>query len=308
MENKTGLRAGVTIALNDYANSWITLKARELTGSDVLTRFRLDNRNAIVTGVGPGMGSHVARTFAAAGANVVLCARDEAKVGALAASLEADGHSAMAVAADVGTPEGVDRLVERAKQEFGPIHVLYHNAAARALVPGRDPLALTDDEWQACFDVNVMAVVRLARALVPGMMAEGGSIVTVLTTAAFVPTPNLSAWAYASTKAALLTLTRNIATECAPNVRANAICPGPIAPAIDSGHPRWPLWQAQVVGIPLGRVGLATEVEAAALFLASEASSYVTGQVIYVDGGRVIAGGLISGAPAGGEAGVDGVA
>jgi gluconate 5-dehydrogenase/7-alpha-hydroxysteroid dehydrogenase len=275
---------------------------------DVLSRFRLDGRTAIITGVGPGMGSHVARTFAAAGANVVLCARDGPKVEALAAALQADGHAAVPVAADVGTPDGVDDLVARATQAFGTIHILYHNATARALVPGGDPLALTDDEWQACFDVNVMAVVRLARTLLPGMRAEGGSIVTVLTTAAFVPTPDISAWAYASTKAALLTLTRNIATECAPHVRANAICPGPIVAAIDSDDPRWPLWRAQIGSIPLGRVGLAAEVEAAALFLASEASSYVTGQVIFVDGGRVIAGGLVSGAPPDGEAGVGRVA
>ncbi len=264
-------------------------------GTDTVSKFRLDGRTAIVTGVGPGIGAHVSRAFASVGANVVLCARNEAPSEELAAAIVADGGNAVSVAADIGTPEGVDRVVKRAQQAFGTPHVLFHNATARGIVPGRDPLEITDEEWLACFQVNVMAVVRLSRALVPGMKLEGGSIITVLSTAAFVPTLDISGWAYATTKSALLTLTQNIAVECAPHVRANAICPGTIAPAVQHDDPRVNLWKSQVDATPLGRIGLASEVEATALYLASEASSYVTGQVIFVDGGRVVAGGNLSG-------------
>jgi NAD(P)-dependent dehydrogenase (short-subunit alcohol dehydrogenase family) len=117
----------------------------------------------------------------------------------------------------------------------------------------------------------------------------GGSIINVLTTAAFTPVTTMPLAAYGSTKARLAMLTRYLAKECGPDIRVNAICPGTVAADSESADLRagQPAWAPLLAGIPLGRVGVADEVVGAAMFLASPASSYITGQVIFVDGGRV---------------------
>jgi NAD(P)-dependent dehydrogenase (short-subunit alcohol dehydrogenase family) len=251
-----------------------------------LPDFRLDGRTAIVTGLGPGIGEHVALAFAAAGARVVACARTEEKVTRLAATIEASGGDALGVAADLARAEDVERLLDRATDRFGAVDVLFHNAAAGV---GRQAssLELTAEDWATSVAVNVTTPFRLAQALVPGMRAAGrGSIVNVLSTAAFTPVPGIGAMAYGATKAALEAMTRYLALECGPEVRANCICPGTIDPA---GAVR-PVWEPLLGKIPLRRIGWAKEVVGAALYLASDASSYVTGQTIFVDGGRVNAG------------------
>lgn len=251
----------------------------------VLDRFRLDGRTALVTGVGPGIGEHVARGFAAAGARVALCARTPERVDAVAAAIGSDGGEALPIVADVGILDHLDRLVSAIDDRFGAVHVLFHNAAAG--VGGGPSLELTDDQWATGIAVNVLAPFRLAKALVPGMQAAGhGSIINVLSTAAFTPVPGIGAMAYGATKSALETMTRYLAMECGPVVRANCLCPGTIDP---TGAMR-PIWEPLTDKIPMHRIGRADEAVGAALYLASDASSYVTGQTIFVDGGRVNAG------------------
>jgi NAD(P)-dependent dehydrogenase (short-subunit alcohol dehydrogenase family) len=253
---------------------------------DISSLFRLDDRTALVTGVGPGIGEHVARAFAAAGARVIVCARSAERVADVAATIVADGGEALAVAADVGRPDDLERLVAAANERFGTVHVLFYNAAA-GVGGGPTSLTLTDEDWTTSVDVNVLAPFRLAKAFVPGMEAAGtGSIVNVLSTAGFTPVPGIGAMAYGATKAALEMMTRYLAMECGPMVRANCLCPGTIDP---TGAMR-PVWEAVAGKIPMRRIGRADEVVGAALYLASDASSYVTGQTIFVDGGRVNAG------------------
>ena len=242
----------------------------------------LAGRAALVTGVGPGIGEHVARAFAAAGASVVLCARSAERIEAIAADI---GDRAIAVTADIGRRDDLDRLLTTADR-FGPVQILFHNAAA-GVAGHKSSLDLTEDDWRAAVDVNVMAPFLLAQALVPGMrVAGGGSIINVLSTAGSTPVPGIGAMAYGATKAALQMLTRYLAQECGPDVRANCICPGTIDP---EGAMR-PVWEPLLYKIPMHRIGRADEVVGAAMFLASDASSYVTGQTIFVDGGRVNAG------------------
>jgi NAD(P)-dependent dehydrogenase (short-subunit alcohol dehydrogenase family) len=251
---------------------------------DPTAQFRLDGQTAIITGVGPGIGEHVARVYARAGANVVLSARTPEKLHRLAASILADGGSALPVVADAGRADDLERLVDSATGRFGPADVLFHNAASGVAGAAAGPLGIPEASWQDAFDVNVLAAYRLARALIPGMRQRGsGSIINVLSTAGFTPVAGIGGAAYGATKAALAMLTRYLAKECGPVIRANCICPGTIDP---EGEMR-PVWEPIMGGVPLGRVGRASEVEGAALFLASSASSYVTGQVIFVDGGRV---------------------
>ncbi len=247
-------------------------------------RFRLDGRTALITGIGPGIGSHVAKAYAAAGANVVLCARSRDKLEVLAKAINDSGGRAIAVPADVGKKEDLERLLAEASAAFGAVDILFHNAAGVAVQRRAATLDSTDEDWELCFQVNLLAPFRLAKALVPGMRARGRSvIINVLTTAAFRPQQPFGP--YGATKAGLAFLTRQLAKECAPEVRVNAICPGTIS---SDGVVR-EQWRGHMAhgSIPLGRIGMADEVVGAALYLASDASSYVTGQTIFVDGGRV---------------------
>jgi NAD(P)-dependent dehydrogenase (short-subunit alcohol dehydrogenase family) len=257
--------------------------------SDPLSRFRLDGRTAVITGIGPGIGEHVARAFAEVGANVVLFARTAARVEALAASINDDGGKALAVAGDVGRAADVDRLIAAAQDRFGIVQVVFHNAfAGPSGALGAKSLDLTDEDWQAALGANLLAPFRMARAFVPGMREAGsGSFINVLSTAAFTPIPGIAAMAYGATKRGLETATRYLAMEAGPEIRANCICPGTIS-ATDEPLTSWT--PAMLAKVPLRRIGHASEVVGAALYLASDASSFVTGQTIYVDGGRVNAG------------------
>jgi NAD(P)-dependent dehydrogenase (short-subunit alcohol dehydrogenase family) len=252
---------------------------------DLMERFRLDGRTALVTGIGPGIGEHIARAFAQAGANVVLCARTTAKVEAVAAAIGSAGGQALAVTADVGKADDLARLVDAAGTRFGPVHILFNNAnASSGLGMEVAPFQLTDDDWADHVNVNLLAPYRLAKALLPGMLEAGdGVIVNVLSTAGFTPIPGIGGMAYGATKAGLAMMTRYIAKECGPAVRANMICPGTIDP---TGAMR-EIWRQNLPNVPLARVGRADEVVGAALLLASPAGSYISGQVLFVDGGRV---------------------
>jgi NAD(P)-dependent dehydrogenase (short-subunit alcohol dehydrogenase family) len=248
----------------------------------VLDRFRLDGRTAIVTGVGPGIGEHVAKAFAEAGASVVCAARTQERVERVAAEIEAAGGHALAVPTDVSSSGDLDALVAAANDAYGQVDVVFNNAHAGSIATDLSPWENGDDVWEQAVAVNLLAPYRLARLVIPGMKERGrGSIVTLLTVAAFTPIgPQL---AYGSTKAGLQMLTRYLAKVGGPEVRVNAICPGSITP---DGAMR-DVFVSLVPKTALGRTGRAEEVVGAALLLASDASSYTSGSVLFVEGGRV---------------------
>jgi len=257
-----------------------------MTSQSILDRFRLDGKTAIVTGIGPGIGSHVARAYALAGANVVVAARTPEKVDKLAAEIVGEGGSALAVPCDVGVKEDLDRLLDAAQQEFGTVDILFNNAAATRLQGLRNSLDASDEDWLDCLNVNLLAPYRLARMLVPAMKAKGnGSIINVLTTAAFTVVEPQTA--YACTKAGLALMTRYLAKECAPEVRVNAICPGTTGPVGVPAEETTGAMAGVMPYVPMHRVGSAEEHVGPALLLASDAATYTTGQVLFVDGGRV---------------------
>ncbi len=266
--------------------------------SAITSMFSLTGKTAIVTGVGPGMGAAVARAFAEAGANVVACARTAERVEKLASAGVADGLSMTAARADVSKVSDLEHIVDIATDTYGAVDVVFNNAHANPVTfePGPDGtprpsagcLEMTRDDWIACLDVNILASYELTRMVLPGMRQRGaGSIVNVISDQAF--TPSLTAVvAYGTTKAGLHMMTRFLAKECAPDVRVNALNPG--AMTEDPGVT--PAAFSEVIKrIPLGRLGRSEEIVGAALFLASDASSYVTGEVIRVDGGRLHASG-----------------
>jgi NAD(P)-dependent dehydrogenase (short-subunit alcohol dehydrogenase family) len=252
---------------------------------DVLSRFRLDGRTAIVTGIGPGVGEHVAKAYAEVGANVVCAARTREKVDRVAAEIQDAGAKAIAVATDVGKLADLEALIAKTHDAFGPVHVVFHNAATGTLEkPGQGPWDNSEELWQEAFAVNVLAPQRLTRMLMPDMEQHSkGSIITVLSCAGFTPIPPQIA--YGSTKAALLMWTRYLAKICAPHARVNALCPGSMSP--DGTVPEV-MARLDLAGRnAIKRIGKADEAVGAALFLASDASSYTTGSVVFVEGGRV---------------------
>lgn len=250
-----------------------------------LDRFRLDGRTALITGASRNIGAAIARAFAEAGADLVLNARTAAPLEAGAAALrERYGVKVTAVAADLSQAAERRRLLDAVADANFAIDVLINNAPGG----GRPAsgLATDDAQWRDAIEVNVLAPFELCRAVVPGMQARGrGAIVNVLSTAAFAVVPPMLA--YGAMKSALWTMTRYLARECAPAVRVNAICPGTVQ---EGGALKVPSWTQLVPLTALGRVGEPDELACAALFLASDASSYTTGEVVFVDGGRVLAG------------------
>ena len=252
--------------------------------TSVLNRFRLDGRTAIVTGIGLGGGEHVARAYAEVGANVVCVARTRDKVEDLAESIGQAGGSALGVKADVGRAEDLERVVAAAHDAFGPVHIVFNNAATGVVGIEDGPWGNTDEVWEAATAVNILAPYRLARMLVPDMEAHGkGSMITVQSCGGFTPIP--PSIAYGTTKAGLAMLTRHLAKVCAPHARVNSLCVGSMSPdgkelEIHKGYDL-------AARNAIKRIGAADEAVGAALYLASDASSYTTGSIVFVEGGRV---------------------
>jgi dihydroanticapsin dehydrogenase len=246
----------------------------------------LAGRRVLVTGSAANIGAATARRFAREGARLVLVDRDEA-VRETAAALSAEGADASAVVADVSSDDAVQALVRDAAAALGGIDVLVNNAAIQR-VGGVTELDLAD--WEATFAVNVRSCFLTARAVVPHMRrASGGVIVNTSSQVGLHGAPGASA--YAASKGAVIAFTRSLALELAPDgIRVNAICPGWVdtsfnGPAIAmlggaTAH-------AELVrdSIPLGRQARPDEIAAGMLFLASDESSYMTGQVLPIDGG-----------------------
>jgi NAD(P)-dependent dehydrogenase (short-subunit alcohol dehydrogenase family) len=246
-----------------------------------LDRFRLDGRTAVITGASRNIGAAISRAFAEAGAALVVNARSIEPLTAHADSLRSRfGVQVTPIAADLAQAAERARLIA-AIERLGGVDILVNNATSG----GRPEsgLATTAEMWRDALEVNVAAPFELCRALVPAMRARGrGAVINVLSTAAFRVVPPMLA--YGAMKSALWTMTRYLARECAPAVRVNAICPGTVQ---EGGEMKVPSWSKLLPLTALGRVGDSNELAGAALFLASDASSYTTGQVIFVDGGRV---------------------
>jgi NAD(P)-dependent dehydrogenase (short-subunit alcohol dehydrogenase family) len=250
----------------------------------VLDLFRLDGRRALVTGGAKGLGRVMASALAEAGADVALVSRTLADCQNAAAELaRLTGRKTLAVAADVSISSDVQRMAAEVEQTLGPIDILINNAG----INRRGPIAeLSEADWDAVLDVNLKAPFLCSRRFGPPMATRGwgriinlGSIMSIVSVAGRVP--------YASAKAGVLGMTRTLALEWAQQgVTVNAICPGPFAtdmnkPLLDDPEK----YKAFVAKVPMGRWGELHEVAGAALFLASNASSYVTGTALFVDGG-----------------------
>jgi NAD(P)-dependent dehydrogenase (short-subunit alcohol dehydrogenase family) len=247
---------------------------------------RLAGRTALVTGAGSGIGREAALLFAAEGASVVVVDRDAAAGQSTAQAVLAAGGRASFVAADVARARDVEEAVAHAERQHGALHVLFNNAG---IFPARDgsPVETDEDVWDQVMAVNLKGVFLGCKYGIPALLRAGGG--SIVNTASFVAVLGAatSQIAYTASKGGVLAMTREIAVEYARRgIRANALCPGPVDTPLLQQLLADPAARARrMVHVPMGRLANASEVARAALFLASDESSYVNGTTFLVDGG-----------------------
>lgn len=255
------------------------------TNARTLARFRLDDQVAIITGASRGIGEAIARLYAEAGATVVVSSRKPEACEAVAASIRANGGRAVGIAAHVGDPDAVNKLVDQTLQDHKRIDVVVNNAATN---PVFGPLLDVDaGAFQKIYDVNVRGPLLLCqRAYTKWMQEHGGSIVHISSIGGISPEPGLGV--YSSSKAALINLSKSMAFEWGgAGVRSNVICPG--LTKTKFAHAIWSdenMLKEGVGAQPIPRAAEPDEIAGMALFLASPAASYCTGGVYPVDGGH----------------------
>lgn len=249
-----------------------------------LASFDLEGRVAVVTGASSGLGVTLARGLAAAGASVAVTGRRTDRLADTARLLTAEGGQALAVPGDVGDPDDCARVVQQTTAGFGRLDILVNNAGAGTVGPAhRLPL----DEFGQTVDVNLTGAYRMSMAAADAM-TEGGSIINISSVLAFT-TAGIPQAAYAASKAGLLGLTRDLAQQWTGRrgIRVNALAPGFFETEMTDGHDEH-LDRHVESRIPAGRLGRPEDLVGAVVFLAGDASRYVTGATLPVDGGFLI--------------------
>ena len=248
--------------------------------------FDIHGKVALVTGASSGLGEHFARTLAASGATVIVSARRAEKLAALVSAIHAGGGKAIAVPMDVNDPASIDAAFAQAVKSAGTPDIVVNNAGIAISKPSLD---LTEADWRGVLDTNLDGVWRVAQAGARAMIAagKGGSIVNIASILGLRVAASLLA--YATSKAAVVQLTKALAIEWARyRIRVNAIAPGYVETDMNRDALNSEAGAALVKRVPQRRIGTPAELDGALLLLASEASSYMTGSVVVVDGGHVV--------------------
>ncbi|KWX67859.1 SDR family NAD(P)-dependent oxidoreductase [Mycobacterium sp. NAZ190054] len=250
----------------------------------VLDSFRLDGKVVIVTGASSGLGVAFAQAFAEAGADVALGARRVEKLADTAALVSAAGRKALPVGTDVADPDACQALVDATVAEFGHVDVLINNAGVGTAVPATRE---TPDEFRRVVDINLHGSYWMAQAC--GRVMQPGSSIINIASILGITTAGLPQAAYASSKAAVIGLTRDLAQQWGSRkgIRVNALAPGFFKSEMTDEYKPGYL-DSQMPRVVLGRTGDPAELAATAVWLASPAGGYVTGQTITVDGGLTI--------------------
>ncbi len=246
--------------------------------------FSLDGKVAIVTGASSGLGVAFAQGLAEAGADIALGARRADRLADTAALVEGAGRRAIAVATDVASPEACQELVAKAMDAFGRVDVLINNAGIGTAVPATRE---TPEQFRQVIDVNLNGCYWMAQSC--GRVMQPGSSIINISSVLGLTTAGLPQAAYAASKAGLIGLTRDLAQQWTgrKGIRVNAIAPGFFESEMTDSYPEGYL-ESQGPRIPVGRKGDPRELAATAVFLASDAAGYITGQTLPVDGGMTI--------------------
>ncbi len=245
--------------------------------------FRLDQKVAVITGAGAGIGRAIAETFAAAGCSVMVSDRDIESAHAVAADIQSRGGKALAMACDVTKADDLSALVQQTVERFGNLHILVSNAGGGGPKPFDMPMA----DFQRAFDLNVNSLFQLAQIAAPEIQKAGGGAMLAITSMAG-DNKNRRMAAYGSSKAATNHLIRNIAFDLGPmGIRINGIAPGATRTAALESVLTDAIASKMLEHTPIHRLGEAQDMANAALFLCSPAASWISGQILTVSGGGV---------------------
>ncbi len=248
---------------------------------------KLQNKVAVVTGAGKGIGRAISVRFASEGASLVCCDIDEAAARSVANEIDASGGTAISVHTDVADGGSVDELVSASIKKFGRVDVVCNNAG---VLDGFTPLGdVTDELWQRIIGINLTGTFLVSRAFLPGMLErKAGTFVNLASMAGLVA--QAGGLAYTVSKHGVIGLTRQVSADYGPQgIRANAICPGAIETDLSRSFLKdEPELLAVVESVPAGRQGRPEEIANLALYLASDESSFVVGAAMVIDGGWTI--------------------
>lgn len=254
----------------------------------ILDKFKLQDKVALVTGGGRNLGKIISIALAEAGADVVVASRTLSELRETENEIKKRGKNSLAIAIDITDFEQVKKMGEKIISEFGKIDILVNNAATRSYKP---VLQLSEKEWRDVIETNLMGAFFCCKAIGPFMIRQGGGkIINISSRAGIKGRVNRSA--YCASKGALIQLTRALALEWAPyNIIINAVAPGLInqpSPAKGREEERRKENIEKINQIPLRRAGEPEEIAPMVVYLASDACTYITGELILMDGGRAI--------------------
>ena len=251
------------------------------------TPFDLSGKTAIVTGSTKGIGRAIAVALAEAGARVTISSRDDSRVAETAGALKDAGHQVLGIACNVGRKPELENLVAKTKEAFGPVDILVCNAAIN---PYYGPaMEIPDDVFAKVMHTNIQAQLWLAQLVAPDMKArKDGAIILISSIGGLRGSDVIGA--YNISKAADIQLAKNLAIELGPdNIRVNAICPGLVK--TDFARALWEnpeFAEPRIAATPLRRLGEPEDIAGAAVFLASKAGQWMTGQTVVIDGGATV--------------------
>jgi len=246
---------------------------------------RLEQRTAIVTGAAQGIGRAIARGFAREGASVVIADVNQESARTVKNEIEAGGGKALAIRTDVSDESSVQAMAKESLAEFGRVDILVNNAG---IFPTSSVEEMSEEDWDRVIGTNLVGAFLCAKAVVPKFLEQGsGRIISLTSGRAFQGAKNGAH--YAASKAGIISFSKSLALELAPHgSTVNVICPGITDTAQPRGHQTEEEMYAQGQRIPLGRIGQPEDLVGPAVFLASGAAAFVTGQTILVNGGSIM--------------------
>lgn len=257
---------------------------------NIFDRFRLDGKRALITGGSRGLGLAMGRALADAGADLVLVGREQTSLETAAKDLACTGRRIDLLPSDISQPAEAQRMCELALAQFGPIHILINNVGGRRISIPTESLPLED--WQRILDLNLTSTFLCCKLLGGEMVKRrSGKIINVASISGLIVNKGIHGRTYETSKAAMIQFTKTLAVDWAPaNVQVNAIAPGGF---LTDPNRRWFAQMPELKKtfedmVPMARLGEPEEIGALALYLASDASSYMTGAVLVIDGGYTL--------------------